>query len=92
MASRFKERSCEQHRRSPRNRLIGHPVGADHLARNPKEKHTTPDSHDNIQVFSDPTLGQILAPPSNYPSRFKLFGPNPWNKSCEGKYCDGNWV
>ena len=39
-----------------------------------------------------PNLWKVLAPPSNYLSIFKLFGPNPWNKSCEGKYCDGNWV
>ena len=39
-----------------------------------------------------PNPWNILAPPSNYLSRFKLFGPNPWNKSCEGKYCDGNWA
>ena len=27
------------------------------------------------------------------PIKKKVSGqPNPWKKSCEGKYCDGNWV
>ena len=52
----------------------------------------TPSSQSKIRVFSDPTLGKSQRRrQTTYQT--KVSGqPNPWKKSCEGKYCDGNWV
>ena len=39
-----------------------------------------------------PNPWKILAPPQTT-YQTKVSGqPNPWEKSCEGKSCDGNWV
>ena len=39
-----------------------------------------------------PNPWKIFAPPTNYLAKMVSGQPNPWNKSCEGESCDGNWV